>query len=181
MKKLLGLSLMAWLLLLSGCAITREYGPYMGKVVEKETGEPIEGAVVLMEFDTISGNIGGMTKHYVDAVETLTNAKGEYLIPLHRITTFRTFEAWSKDAYAVIFKPGYGAFPGHREATVSVASRTLPENQMVVVELPKLKTKKEREDNAISNLWIDGDVPEGKCKIFVSLKKTEMSILDKGY
>lgn len=180
MKKLLGLSLMAWLLLISGCAITHEYGPYMGKVVEKETGEPIEGAVVFMQFYTGVGNIGGMTSHYADAVETLTDAKGGFLIPPHRVTTFRLLHGWIKEGYAIIFKPGYGAFPGYRGVTLTHPNGTLPVNAPVVIELPRLKTREARIDNAVSNLWHGGDAPDSKSKLFMELKNREIKNLDKG-
>lgn len=147
MEKLLGLSLMAWLLLISGCAITHEYGPYMGKVVEKETGAPIEGAVVFMQFYTGVGNIGGMTSHYADAVETLTDVKGDFLIPLHRVNTFRILHGWVKEGYTIIFKPGYGAFPRHRETTLTHPNGTLPANERIIIELPKLKNLEERKGN----------------------------------
>ena len=84
------------LAMLSGCAITNKYGPYMGKVVDKETNEPIEGAVVFMKFNTIGGTIAGDVSYYVDATETLTDAQGEFNIPSHRIYTFRKMQGWGR-------------------------------------------------------------------------------------
>lgn len=138
------------LLLLPGCAITHQYGPYMGKVVDRETGEPIAGAVVFIQFFTEFGfSPGGAVSDYADAEETLTNEKGEYYLPLFRINTFRIGDSWGKRGHAIIFKPGYGAYPGHALATDSNdPGGWLREGVADTIQLPKLKTKAERGKNA---------------------------------
>lgn len=176
MKKLLGLSLLVGMLLISGCAITHEYGPYMGKVVEKETGTPIEGAVVFVEFYTGVGNIGGMSSHYVDALETLTDANGEFLVPLHRVTTFRILHGWIEEAYAIIFKPGYGAFPHYQGTTLTHPNGTLPANESVVIELPKLKTRQERGRNADFS-FDRSSVPYEKYKLMFGAVNEERNLI----
>jgi hypothetical protein len=34
-----------FIILTAGCTITHEFGPFMGKVVDAESGEPVKGAV----------------------------------------------------------------------------------------------------------------------------------------
>jgi len=138
------------LMLLPGCAITHKYGPYMGKVVDKETGEPIAGAVVFIQFYTEGGlSPGGAVGHYADAAETLTNEKGEYYLPPVRIVTFRIGDNWNNRVYSIIFKPGYGAYPGHPGSSDGRDPMGwLREGVPDTIQLPKLKTSGERGKNA---------------------------------
>ena len=177
MNKILGLSLLLGLLFLSGCAITHEYGPYMGKVVEKGSGEPIEGAVVFLQFYTGAGDIGGMTSYYADAVETLTNVKGEFLVPKRSIYTFRILSGWVEDAKAIVFKPGHGAFPRNRNTKLTPHAKpdwTIPANTPMVIELPRLNTKEERlESLHDAGGWDMGDVPCEKQRFILKLYNSE--------
>ena len=60
-------------------AITHRFGPYQGMVFDGETGEPIEGAVVLVSFYTeLHASPGGPVSRFVDAVEVLTDSKGRH-------------------------------------------------------------------------------------------------------
>lgn len=167
--------------LLPGCSITHTYGPYMGKLVEKETGKPIEGAVVFMEFSTLTSNVGGHTTHYADALETLTDNDGGFLIPPYRINTARFMHVWDETPSVIIFKPGYGAFPRHRQAEISGSRDTvLPTGESVTIELPRLKTREERADNVIG-LSPSSRVPNEKYKQLKKSKKIEFDRLDKGH
>lgn len=163
------------LMLLSGCAITHEYGPYMGKVVDKESGEPIAGAVVFVQFFTEFGfSPGGAVSDYADAEETLTNENGEYYLPPFRITTFRIGDSWGKRGHAIIFKPGYGAYPGHALATDgNQPEGWLREGMPDTIMLPKLATKKERLDYLYhANRW-SSDVPCEKLLIILRMYNLE--------
>ncbi|MBU0729149.1 MAG: hypothetical protein KKE17_05995 [Proteobacteria bacterium] len=154
--------------LCSGCAITKSYGPYMGKVVVKETEEPIEGAVVFMRFYT--EGIYSVTD-FADAVEVLTDANGEFNIK-HRVFAFRPFQVWQPHSQTIIFKPGYGAFPRHRGTSISQwQDGEFPENQYVTIKLPKLKTREGRRDN-LSNLY-PGSAPPEAYRTLQSLEEIE--------
>lgn len=154
---------------LSSCAITNSYGPYMGKVVDKENDAPIEGAVVFLRFYT---EAIGPVSEFADAVETLTDAKGEFFIPSHRIFVFRPLSVWMSDWYPIVFKPGYGAFPGHIETLIVDSEGSyIPENKHVTIKLPKLKTREERRDN-LSNLS-PGSAPPEAYRTLRKLEKIE--------
>lgn len=181
MKKLLGLSLLVWLLFLSGCAISHTYGPYMGKVVEKGTGAPIEGAVVFISFYTKLPTPGGPTSHYADATEVLTNGQGQFTIPAQTLFSMRPLQYWDLQPMVVIFKPGYGAFPRHPGTTISPKGNWFTSKGFISIELPLLKTRAERSENVIFYLSLGSGVPEGKYIIFESLEKTEINIIDKGH
>ncbi len=133
----------------SGCAITHVYGPYMGKVVDMESGKPIEGAVVFMRFFTKYPTLGGTNYSYADALETLTDAKGEFHIPEHRIWTFRPVNGWVPYNRTIIFKPGFAVFPSYHanKTPRSLPASSIPENRFVIVRVERLKTREERIDS----------------------------------
>lgn len=162
------------LMLLPGCAITHEYGPYTGKVVDKETGEPIAGAVVFIQFYTEGGLFpGGGVGHYVDAAETLTNQNGEYYLPPLRIITFRIGDLWDDLVYSIVFKPGYGAYPGHRDSSDGRDPKGwLREGTPDTIRLPQLQTLEERKKN-LGNISFTSDVPYRKWRILFEYRNIE--------
>lgn len=132
----------------AGCAITNNYGPYYGKVVDAETKEPIEGAAVLVVFYTEEYGPAGAITRFADAVETLTNKSGEFNMSVHKVTVFRPLQGWDKYGYFTIFKPGYGCYPKHKYVRpMLVPNGTLPPDKVVIIELPKLRNKEERLEN----------------------------------
>lgn len=143
------------------CTITRKFGPYHGRVIEETTGEPIEGALVLMAFFTEMYTPGGFTTHFVEALETNTDAKGEFRIPAFRAWAFRLPHKWDDISPITIFKPGYGAYD----------MRFIPQNEHVTISLPKLSTREERKRNlgAISHV----DMPPEKLKSLLELEEVE--------
>lgn len=142
--------LVVWFVLaaVGPCTITHKFGPYYGKTVDAETGEPIEGAVVLAAFYTSLYTPAGYISKFVDAIETVTNANGEFNIPAHRAWVFRTPHGWDPNADCVIFKPGYGNFPGHKDVRPKFTPAfSLPQNEYVVMSLPRIKTRDEANAN----------------------------------
>lgn len=167
-----------FLSILSGCAVSNKFGPYIGKVVDAETKEPIEGAVVFMEATTVTGTLAGATSHYAGFKEVLTDEDGEFHITL-RLTALKPGHVWDSHPYISIFKPGYGVFPGHRRAHSNIfvknTSHILPENTYVAIALPKLTTRAEREDNVLYNLDIHSisEIPFEKYKNLFRLRNIE--------
>lgn len=143
------------------CAITKEFGPYSGKVIDAETKEPIEGAGVLVVFYTESYGPAGAVTHYADALETLTDKNGEFEFTSHRITLFRPLHGWVRYGYFTIFKPGYGCYPLHKDVKpMFVPNGSLPENKQITIELPRLKKTQERLMNTMIPLI--SDIPTEK-------------------
>jgi hypothetical protein len=138
-------ALLALFVLYKFVAITHEYGPYYGKVVDKETGEPIEGAVVLAVYYTETWWLTTEKSFYIDADEVLTDESGEYHIPANRLLTFRPLHWWNPYPQFTIFKPGYGAYPDHKDVSpMYVPAGTLPANEDITVNLPSLIQLEER-------------------------------------
>ena len=69
-----------YLISLSSCYAARVDGPYEGRVVDADTGQPIEKVVVLGVWYTEQTTPAGATSHYYDATETVTDKNGEFKI-----------------------------------------------------------------------------------------------------
>ncbi len=84
---------------------------FRGRVIDAETKEPIEGAVVVVVYYKwrIIGHLGGGHSQPLDARESLTNSKGEFFFPSYTAVT-----PFSKEGIVqfIIFKPGYLKSPG---------------------------------------------------------------------
>jgi len=150
----------------TSCAISHKFGPYKGKVVDAESGKPIEGAVVFMKCSTSTFSAGGSVGYYADATEVLTDEKGEFYIEL-RVNAIKPGHGWRPNPEITIFKPGYGVFPGHNEAKADIlvrdTSHYLPENTYVTIRLPKLMTIEDRKKN-LFNIRYSLKVPIHKRK-----------------
>lgn len=132
--------------------MTHKYGPYYGKVVDAKTGEPIDKAVVAVWFLTESISLGGAVHHVEDAVETLTDANGEFRIPAKRLFQYKILSSWDDKCEVTIYMPGYGAYPWNRKANNSLKKKdspSLPENEDVTYYLPKLLTIEERRNDFV--------------------------------
>lgn len=166
--------LSAWAILavVGPCTITHQFGPYYGKIVDADTGAPLGGAVVLASFYTEAYTPGGTRAKFVDALEVMTDAGGQFQIPAQRVWAFRAPHRWDAHADFVIFKPGYGSFPRHKGVSPKFSpGDTLPPDQFVVMKLPRLNMPDEMKGNPLSVLR--SDVPPEKMQNFV--KMTEES------
>ncbi len=167
-------------LALVGCTISHTYGPYRGKVVDVETGAPIEGAVVFVKFNTEGGlSPGGAVSRFVDAVEALTDANGEFEIPAQKVNAFRMFHNWDPYESVIIFKPGYGAYPRHHgiERDLPEDDHFLPKDKYVTIKLPKLNTMEERKENLGNIPYINA--PPEKYKLLKKLERYETDLVYK--
>jgi hypothetical protein len=82
----------------------RCHGPYKGRVVEENTGEPIAGVVVVATWSSVTPTVAGGTTHCLDAEEAVTDAKGEFIIKGSK-GPFLGFFAGTMMIY--IYKVGY--------------------------------------------------------------------------
>ena len=167
-------------ILMGGCTISHEYGPYKGKVLDLETGEPIEGAVVFLRFFTMFQlSPGGPVSQNADAIEVVTDRNGEFFIPPHKVAVFRVLHGWEPECFAIIFKPGYGAFPRHKKTKPTFKpSYSIPADQFIVVWLPRLKTREEKRENLFSvGGYSMGDIPIEKQRIILEMYNAELQSL----
>lgn len=162
-------------------------GPWKGTIIDAETKAPIQGAVVVAIWRKVYGTPTGNNSYFLDAKEVLTDANGNFVIPMFWKLNILPFIRWFDGPEFIIFKPGYSTFPAHeyfwkyfpQSPLKGVDSDTLAEmfKKGVVVELLKLKTKEERGLNVPG--WID-DVDPEKLTLFFRLINEEGRNLEIG-
>ncbi len=107
----------SWLLFVlvvtSGCRFGAEqWGPFRGRMVDAETGEPIAGAHVMVSWERDYPNPVHWTQGFYDAQETTTDSDGRFEIPRRR----RFFTV-------LVSEPRFGAFaPDYFAEAEDVAS-----------------------------------------------------------
>ena len=81
---------------------------FRGRVIDAETKQPIEGAVVVVLYEKWEfGGPGGGSARPFDAKETMTDKNGEFYFPSY--TTIIGPLSRNDRADFIIFKPGYRA------------------------------------------------------------------------
>lgn len=142
-KKRLVVVLSVALLLVVAVYCVHTDGPYKGKVVELETGKPIEGAVVAATWSITKWN---NTANFCDAEETVTDKNGEFVLPKGWCIRGPISELnW---AQVVVFKPGYLGYPpisSTYEASLFTGYEFRDKNKYDIIRLVKSKTRKDRE------------------------------------
>ena len=91
------------LIFLSSCYAARIDGPYEGRVIDADTGKPIEGVVVLGTWSRETPTVAGAVSHYYDAMETVTDKNGEFKIKGLGLLVFSNVLPMD----VMIFKAGY--------------------------------------------------------------------------
>jgi hypothetical protein len=92
------------IIFVQGCSYAIRYdGTYTGIVVDADTQEPIEGAVVLGTWYTVAHTVAGGVHSYYDARETVTDKSGEFSIPGMGLRFMSNLEPMN----FLIFKSGY--------------------------------------------------------------------------
>jgi len=123
-------------------------GPYSGKVIDAETKEPIEGAVVVFVWMKRVNLLVQNRQMYEAAKETMTDKNGEFKLSGYTLTNIFAYFG-VQPPWIIIFKPGYGDFPWHRAYPPrGDKSRNLLEyfGANGLVELPKMNSQNERFD-----------------------------------
>lgn len=129
--------------------------PFRGKVIDAETKEPIEGAVVVAQYHSnVLGPTGSHTT-LIDVQEALTDSKGEFFIPSKTRIIYPL--SVGDDTSFLVWKPGYksediwgGYFfakePGSIQNRPVRTDRGLELKpvRLGIVEIEKLRTKEER-------------------------------------
>jgi hypothetical protein len=160
----------------SGCTGSVIPIPYLhldsfsGKVIDAETKQPIEGAAVLAVYYEEAITIAGSNTYAIDAQETLTDRDGEFKIP--GTTKWPGEHTGYPRGNLIIFKPGYGVFPGHKASKAVNERKTWPTpDKYIIYELPKLKTRDERKANLFFEYY--AGFPPDKTGQFVRLVNEE--------
>lgn len=163
---------------------------YKGRVVDAESNEPIEGAVVVVSYGKVTMGLGaGSNSSIINVRETKTDKEGKFVIPSY--TTLIQPFSWEWSAMFTIYRPGYAnADDMDLEDAFSAGAPKAYEvpwiNNFVyrtnfkfivsqgVVALPKLRTKKER---LIAFPSIPADMPGRKLKLLIQMINDESHAL----
>ncbi|MBI4525732.1 MAG: hypothetical protein HY695_18195 [Deltaproteobacteria bacterium] len=144
-------------------------GPWKGQIVDAETEKPLEGVVVLAVWYRRYASLGGWAGGgYYGSEEVVTRADGRFVIQSRSTWSLIPFSKIEGPEF-YIFKPGYGPwrFRGGEEwLKLDIIEREKHfreawkqfEGDGVVIELPPLKTGKQRLE-ALSHASPPGEIP----------------------
>lgn len=109
-------------------------GPFEGRVVDAETGQPIQGAVALAVWHEVRVTPVGGQERFYDAREAVTGADGRFVIP--RAVPFYNLGVQRPRFY--IFAPGY-----RREDTIVSPPEGVAFADPTVVRMRRLQTRED--------------------------------------
>jgi hypothetical protein len=149
----------------SGCTYAiRVDGPYEGRIVDADTGEPIEGVVVLATWSREYPNAGGASHEYHDAEETVTDENGEYIISGKGVKVLSNVIP----PYLLIFKAGYSYLGGSYESWKfsSFAKKMIKwEGEKAIIPLRKLTIEERKREMGPPSP--PSDAPKEKIKLMI--------------
>ena len=145
--------------------------PYRGKIIDKETKQPIEGAAVVAVWWMETPMIAQASISFYDAEETVTDQEGIFTTSWIWGGSINPFPKVRPPNFT-IFKPGYEEFGARRfTSQMNPASRWWRS----VVELRRLTTREERLRNMSSHPG--SGVPDEKIPNLIRLRNIERKLL----
>jgi hypothetical protein len=148
MQRIAGAMFCAWLaVMLTTAPAPAIEGQYHGRVVDAESKQPLEGAVVTVIWMKAQLLAMEGVDDFHQARETLTDAEGRFTIDAKPRWTVRSV----RQPKIIIFKPGYGRYPdmyysklsGLDNSTFTATQETLYARRAVTIDLPRLRTREE--------------------------------------
>jgi hypothetical protein len=82
-------------------------GPWRGQVVDAQTGQPLEGVVVLAVWEKVRPGVIHMARDFHDVDEVVTDAEGHFVIPTRNLSPANPFVE-IEGPKLNMFKGGYG-------------------------------------------------------------------------
>lgn len=185
----IGVYVLIWFL---SDAVAGYRGPFEGRVVDADTRQPIEGAVVLAEWSLGHVTAAGSVDTFSDAAEVLTDAQGHFYIG--KKGSWNPWKNLQTAATVLIYKAGYGAaenlgWPylkersrGQKATSLEERKRLGPkfyhdiefENGLPIFLLKKLTTVEERTRNlAVSPTF----APPEKTRLLIEEHNREASAI----
>lgn len=146
-----------------------KWGPFRGRVVDIETGEPIAGAAVLVVWFEMVPSLAHTTRKFFDARETQTDADGRFEVP-RRDPPFFEFRIFPPEIR--LLKPGYA-----QQREIVTPADGQPFVAPTEIALGKLKTRQE--------LWEKSrgrptGVPDDRMPGFIKAMEAEHELLFPG-
>jgi hypothetical protein len=155
-KSVISCVIATFILLLVSSELSAKDITYSGRVIDVDTKEPIEGAVVVAEWLEEKATIAGPAERLKDVKETLTDKDGKWSITGPEDETNKMIPSMLhllgfytiKKPNFIIFKPGYCPWPKSFEIEAcreKIKYSGIPESTGgQVVELPRLKNREDR-------------------------------------
>ena len=113
--------LLLFILIVWGSICSSAYAAtFKGRVLDADTREPIEGAVVVAVWHEATATISGESTRLKDVRETLTDKNGEWTMEgptgkwggsVTAIYTFLTGSYYTRPPEFIVFKPGHCSWP----------------------------------------------------------------------
>lgn len=172
-------SALRWLVVAFAVAVLFDFGwatdisaqTYRGRVVDAETGQPLEDAVFVIVWSKKPRVTMDGPEYCHSAKEALTDAKGEFSVDGSPGIDWNPFTYIVKNPSVVIYMAGYGPFPvGHVKETPQDEMQKAMMGAGVVIKLPKLKSQQEmRRYTGPGDLQILSDTPNEEMPNLVRL------------
>jgi hypothetical protein len=167
-------------LIVEACAAdpsdTLKPGPWKGRIVDIETKEPIEGAVVVAVWERVYGTPAGPNSYFYEAKEVVTDKEGRFEIPAYRPINLLPLISSMRGPAFTIFKPGYLSLSNrHLEENVIDKPAEFTRDEKTyklapgLIELPGLKTREER----LKAVSLPPTVPDDKMPKLIDLMNRE--------
>lgn len=146
-------------ILFFNCEFAFASGPWKGKIIDTETKEPLEGAVVVAFWRRVWRTPAGGNSYIYEVKEVVTDKEGRFEIPSYTPINLLLLVSYMKGPEFVIFKPGYGSlqmvlenylFGGALESKEMELSGKKYRLTQGTIELPPLKKREEREKINVS-------------------------------
>src|SRR5262245_11671929 len=122
-------------------------GQYHGRVIDAESKQPLEGAVVTVIWMKAPWFSMDGVKDFHQAREKLTDAEGKFTIDAKPHWAIRYVD---REPEIIVYKPGYGRYPDMYfkmnwpgKTRLAPIEEELQARRPVTIELPKLQTRPE--------------------------------------
>ena len=144
---------------------------FEGQVVDAETGEPLEGAVIAIMWhrSRLTPHMDGASSYFFSATETITDAQGKFVIDsspgLVRLVSYHHHTV-------AVFKPGYHLSGGH----FNNADQPIFEEPTIRL-IKKNSLESRSADRWPEFRYIGFDVPKEKIKNLTRLQAIERKIM----
>jgi len=164
---------------------TRASGDWKGRVVERTSGWPVEGAVVLIVWERCAlFSLHGCHSQFRAAAEAVSDRDGRFVIspPL----SIRFFPGRAEYRRLYVFKAEYGLWNSEKFPNTNVRSEEpdkfwrQAENEGAVIELPPLQTVSQRR----SFFWTNSgrkpwrDIPQDRAPLWHRANDAEAKFLE---
>ena len=159
-------SLVVCAMCIVGQAIAAESESYHGTVLDAETEEPLEGAVVVvLWFKKTYLSMDG-PQYFHKGTEVLTDTNGKFSVDTSPGINWNPFTFMVKDPWIVIFKPGYAPLTPTYAVSLKLGADMYDKlKQGAVVRLPKLKSREDlREFSHLGAVGITDNVPRPRIE-----------------